>query len=184
MLPADHPPSTTDSPPWSILVIPTKDDPGKLLATREGRGPVPVVVWRLVHDRVDDDGRRLASVDLRGEWAFPGEYLGDIDFREGAPIHSWRHVHALPLRWGAELVPEGWDRARRVWWNWSGFHPPEKAIRQIGDAMCDLFDPGVLDILALARALELCGLVEKIVLLEREGDRLVERMTSSSSGGK
>jgi hypothetical protein len=83
--------------------------------------------------------------------------------------HVW-HRAALPLWWDGALVPEGWDRARRV----------EETVQRSGEVL----EPWPLDpmrrggaryVQLLARALVTAGLASRVVLLDRVDGRLVER---------
>lgn len=87
-------------------------------------------------------------------------------------IFHGRVDDALPVWWDGALVPEGWDRARRVAWDRSGFPegPELAATLDSAEVMC----PGWEAVLRLARALEAAGLC-RLVLLDLVDGRHVER---------
>lgn len=75
----------------AVLVVPAEGDPGGLL--REGScGPIPAMVANY------------------GSWGLAGQ--GPRDWYITSTV--WVGAVALPLWWDGALVPEGWDRARRV----------------------------------------------------------------------
>lgn len=123
----------------AVLVVPAEGDPGGLLA--EG----PCYAWP-------------PRVGRANEWTpMTWDEQGAYD------------EEALPLGWDGELVPEGWDRARRVarevpddylggeaWFAAQDAHPDFDAVK------------------SLAAALMAAGLASRVVRLARVDGRLVE----------
>lgn len=71
------------------------------------------------------------------------------------------------MSWDGELVPEGWDRARRVLW----YGTPDRADRW------DLwreFEVDPAHLIAFGEALVRLGLASRVVRLARVDGRLVE----------
>ncbi len=74
--------------------------------------------------------------------------------------------NALPLWWDGALVPEGWDRLRRVWLASTGHTPLAIGHRSI--VTRDQAEMMALDVVRL-------GLATRVVRLARDADdRLVE----------
>ncbi len=118
--------------PHAIVIVPTE---AGVALRRAGRcGGTPPMVSR---------GRR-------GGW-----------FSGRSAEESWADAdeHGIPLVWDGELVPEGWDRARRV-----ADHLRVAMVSQ----------PFVDEIMKLARSLSSDGLC-RVVLLDLVGGALVER---------
>lgn len=100
----------------------------------------------------------------------------DGDSIDGIRLDRWgvehgRHAHgprtravfALPLVWDGAVVPDGWDRARRVAFR---THPAW--------GMLTVMDPDVQQVWMLARFLEKFGLC-RVVVLDLVDGALVER---------
>jgi len=77
------------------------------------------------------------------------------------PLAGWTAC-ALPLWWDGALVPEGWDRARRV-------HDRQS------NAFQESLNHHLDNVLGLGRALVALGFATRVVLLDRIYGRLVER---------
>lgn len=132
-----------------VLVVPADGDPGGLLA--EGRCsayprfPPACAYWRASHQT----------------WC-----------SGGGGHHSGA---ALPLWWDGALVPEGWDRARRVYLSWctSNGRTHEREPH-FGTAQAS--DPDWWEMVARVGAeLVRAGLASRVVRLTRdEAGRLVE----------
>ncbi len=121
--------------PHAILLVPTEDGASLLALGRLGQRPPCLVSYP------------KRGPDTQPPWspyAIPTMDMG------------YGRVLALPLWWDGELVPEGWDRARR-------------ACAEIHD-----FRPLCSDVLVLARFLASAGLC-RVVLLDLVGGALVER---------
>lgn len=126
--------------PTAVLLVPTEAGAALRLTGRCGSSPP------MAHR-----SRRDGSWSSRGDWC---------DTEESA----------LPLRWDGALVPEGWDRARRVAWgalDW--FNESEHAARAAAQ-----LSPDAAKVLALVRAMERGGLC-RVVLLDLVDGRLAER---------
>lgn len=127
----------------AVLVIPASGDPGGL--TARGRcGAVNPCVWRFDTDWTGDEDN--------DSWGINPDEL------------------ALPLWWDGALVPEGWDRARRVWWT---IH--ERESWWIGSAGPPY--PELTQVLFLAASLTRSGdppRASRVVRLARVDGRLVE----------
>jgi hypothetical protein len=135
----------------AVLVVPAEGDPGGLLA-RGGCEARPPLVHRRIALITDP-----AYTWLNG-WRTQGSIASDVE-------------SALPLWWDGALVPEGWDRARRVYAASCADHPDV-----IADRAYDTPSPGMQRLLALADMLVSHGLVaSRVVRLTRDADgRLVE----------
>jgi hypothetical protein len=122
----------------AVLVVPAEKDPAGLLA--EGRcGWPPAVAWT---DHQPDG------------WHWR--------------VGNTRKGHALPLWWDGALVPEGWDRARRAWFN-------SVAVSHDAEAVYEMFDPTLELMLPLADSLVGTGLASRVARLTRDAEgRLVE----------
>lgn len=144
--------------PWGIVVVPAEGDPGGLL----------------------DDGAcfsspPMARLNRRFEPAAPRDgmvYRWMAGGREAycamantqnrmRPLSDGRF--GLPIWWDGKLVPEGWDRLRRVAY---GLHPAW--------IMPTIMEPDTHQALMVARFLtKTAG--ARVVLLDRVEGRLVER---------
>jgi hypothetical protein len=124
----------------AVLVVPADGDPGGLLAMGKlGQRP-PCVI---------DYGR---STDGWQPYAIPTMTTGTGTL-------------ALPLWWDGALVPEGWDRARRVWFHTPGRTPLDQGHRfEVSLAQAEMVG---LDLVRL-------GLASRVVRLARVDGRLVE----------
>lgn len=97
---------------------------------------------------------------------------------------TWKIGHpgpllgALPLWWDGALVPEGWDRARRVLASWlESSHNTIPALAAVCRAM-GMNTPDRTLTLILAVGLWRAGPADRIVILGRSEDgRLVERVS-------
>lgn len=132
------------SEPWGIVVVAT--EAGMPLVLAGLCGARPPLVW-------------LAD--------------GEPGWGRWANVIAGRKIptgEGLPLRWDGALVPEGWDRARRVWWD------RPRGVRVDVDAAraASLAFPAVEDVVRLARALESAGLC-RVVLLDLVDGAVVER---------
>ena len=130
----------------AVLVVPTEGDPGGLLAA--GRcGAAPPEAYNV------QDVRRSASA----RW--------ELD----RPLGTSLWAYALPLWWDGALVPEGWDRARRVYgrcgWDPRGYDP---------DCQMGIADPALGGALSIAEGLVACERASRVVRLARVDGRLVE----------
>lgn len=133
--------------PWGIVLVPAEGDPGGLLAAHRLRLP---------------PGPQAAVSVTRS--AIPPEVYG-----WNASSIVW--PHALALWWDGALVPEGWDRARRVY---------REAIRASGGTPVGA---ARLDYPSWARVAEYASwmvlwhppLASRVVLLDLVDGRLVER---------
>lgn len=129
----------------------------------------PVAV--LVVPAKGDPGGLLAAGRC-GTWPPASVCLGDEGWRVGI-------ARALPLWWDGALVPEGWDRARRVWFGSDAPGRPDIGDDPLYDDLLDavsiIFEPELEHVLALARSLTDIGRAFRVVLLDRVGGRLVER---------
>lgn len=86
-----------------------------------------------------------------GKW-----YPADPEYRHSIPEPD--EVQALPLWWAGALVPEGWDRARRVAF---ATHPAWM--------MTTIMEPDMQQLLMVARFLEKHRLCRVVVLDLHEG---------------
>lgn len=105
-------------------------------------------------------GARPPSVGLyaSGWWRWPGsEECGKI------------HYTALPLWWGGALVPEGWDRARRIYLMEGG-----SLLSHPASLVFDVFKPTICDTEVLAEGLVWRGCAARVVRLASVDGRLVE----------
>lgn len=118
--------------PYAILAVPVAGDPGGLLRV----GP---------------------SLQLLGP---------DIAVTRCAhpPRIIWHgsRSDALPLWWAGALVPEGWDRARRVAFDAAGFTGGPGLAATLDSV--EVMHPGWEAVLRLARAMESAGLCRVVVL--------------------
>lgn len=128
--------------PVAVLVVPAEGDPGGLLAPGRCGAYAPSVF-------------RCSC----GRW----DHAGCASFATGTP------TRALPLWWDDALVPEGWDRARRVIeaQGWSARSTMPQWTWQM--------TPGLAGVLVLAEDMVARGLASRAVLLGRVDGRLVER---------
>jgi hypothetical protein len=129
----------------AVLVVPAEGDPGGLLAS--GRFPS----WPPTAIRVE--------TPIGATWV--ATVSNDFDPDD---------VRALVLWWDGALVPEGWDRARRVY-EATGWDTPEF------DPLCALArpDPDLALLVSIAEGLVRQGLASRVVRLARDADdRLVE----------
>ncbi len=128
------------SDPIAVLVVPVDGDIGGLLAVGRCGARAPCCT-RL--RSFGDEPERWAAGRMVG---YPGEIV------------------ALPLWWDGALVPEGWDRARRV-------------LDARGDAWVGryLFAPTLSNVIIGAQAFVYNGLAARVVLLDLVDGRLVER---------
>lgn len=132
--------------PHAVLVVPAEGDPGGLLAAGPC-GSAPPAVYR-----------------IPGEDWQPG--LAPKPDRPPPKILRF----ALPLWWDGALVPEGWDRARRVYGVSCADYPDV-----IADRAYDTPLPGMQRLQALADMLVSHGLVaSRVVRLALVDGRLVE----------
>jgi hypothetical protein len=131
----------------AVLVIPAGGDPGGLLAA--GRcGGTPACVYECCPPR----GPAEPLTWTVGWWNVAG-------------THS---VNALPLWWDGALVPEGWDRARRVFYAHGPAHDVESIKRGPGT------NPPLSFVEEVAPWFVECGLASRVVRLARVDGRLVE----------
>lgn len=148
--------------PHAILLVPTEAG-AALLADGVCGGRPPIVSrW--------PDGVSIAGLRL-DTWAI----------KPARSVVGLEETSAVVLWWAGELVPEGWDRARRVWhetgeteillkWDWDD----EDVDRdELLDA-ANNFWPLAEQVLVLARALAFDGLC-RVVLLDLVDGALVER---------
>ena len=151
--------------PVAVLVIPAPGDPGGLLAETSlgARAPIAMAL-RLNADR---------HVDMRAplRWLAWHEVPESLVAGTNEEIlHALNAERALPLWWDGALVPEGWDRARRVITaqGWTAFDAlPTRA-------WC--MEPRhPLDVLLLAEDLVTRGRASRVVMLDLVDGRLVER---------
>lgn len=153
----------------AVLVIPSEGDPGGLLT--EGRKPG--AGWRQ-YEETDPLGwfPDPPWPNIAAYWSSTPPAVG-----LGAPsdhVHTW----ALPLWWDGALVPEGWDRARRVVAGSMSHH-----AREVFAPILHAFAPSEIDgdhregwelCLWLAVELVRAGLAGRVVRLARVVGRLVE----------
>jgi hypothetical protein len=135
----------------AVCVVPADGDPGGLLAAgRCGSGePNPTVPV-------------LAPACC---WLTAGPYPV---WRAGNPAPWAWVVRALPLWWDGALVPEGWDRARRVFYAHGPAHDVESIKRGPGT------NPPLSFVEEVAPWFVECGLASRVVRLARVDGRLVE----------
>lgn len=127
---------------WGVVLVPTVEGRA-LLADAPCGGRPPAVRWM---PRMDGG---------RGRWIEPAAS------RAGGP----GSVIALPLWWNHVLVPDGWDRARRVWAAWDGQQRPFASLDpEYARAPARFWWPCLEEVLAVARALESAGLCRVAVL--------------------
>ena len=146
----------------AVLVVAAEGDPGGLLAP--GRcGAQPPMVHRAVRELYTGTDLTWERLQL-GDWST----LGSV----GASTES-----ALPLWWDGQLVPEGWDRARRVLWTRGRhIHPAHHyVVHAIEVESLDLETEGA-STSAQWLAVELVrqGFGSRVVRLARADGRLVE----------
>lgn len=84
----------------------------------------------------------------------------------------WLATHALILWWDGNLMPEGWDRARRVWFAASVDLSDDKAIAEA--AIFEVLTPPLGGAIRIAESLATAGLASRVVRLARVDGRLVE----------
>ena len=141
----------------AVLVVPAEDDPGGLL--RYGAlGARPPVAHRFRHRDV-------------GVWEH-----SVVDGLVLARPELWRSQElALPLWWDGALVPEGWDRLRRVSlgvsardWTRAGISLTERLGGEASPR------PHWAVMVRLAEGLVPIGIASRIVRLARVDGRLVE----------
>lgn len=127
----------------AVLVVPAAGDPGGLLAVRDPwyTFPPPTVTWSEVR------GWRIGR---------------DVTNPMRVVMPHW----ALPLWWDGALVPEGWDRARRII---DSAPLPGAAMDFVHD-----FHPDVVMTEAIADWLVQASLAARVVRLARVDGRLVE----------
>lgn len=144
-------------PPVAVLVVPAAGDRGGLLTP----GPCGAMLpWA---QQVRVSGPSYTGL----VWAAGSRW----------PPEDPRHVGVLPLWWDDALVPEGWDRARRVLANRMRSFLPSDWSGGAG-ALLDA-SPGtesILDTALMGRLLFELGLASGVVLLDRVDGRLVERV--------
>ena len=135
--------------PHAILLVPTEDGASLLALGRLGQRPPCLVSYP------------KRGPDTQPPWspyAIPTMDMG------------YGRVLALPLRWDGELVPEGWDRARRACADLPrGQRPTGPVLMWLHD-----FRPLCSDVVVLAQFLASAGLC-RVVLLDLVDGVLVER---------
>lgn len=115
-----------------MLVVPAKGDPGGLLAEGVCNALPPL------------------AVDMGGWWSAVGD-VADRDWDDAE--------YALPLWWDGALVPEGWDRLRRV-------------LARLGRASTYLGIESLSDVADVVRAAEYAvaaGVGSRVVLVDADG---------------
>lgn len=132
----------------AVLVVPAEGDPGGVLAEGACNAFPPCV--GLPGDECSDSDHLAKGFDLQCPEC-------------GSP---WDHP-ALPLWWDGALVPEGWDRARRM------LVRPRCTVQPETGWLHD-FHPFVNRVAAIAHALVRAGFASRVVCLARVDGRLVE----------
>jgi hypothetical protein len=79
-------------------------------------------------------------------------------------------IHQVGLRvWWGDLVPDGWDRLRRVLWD------EGPVLDEDGDRLIRLFEPSFEECLWVANQVHACDAAREVVVLTRDQQgRLVE----------
>ena len=126
----------------AVLVVPAERDPGELLRTRRPwyTFPPPTVT-------LGPNGWRIGR---------------DVTDPMRVVMPHW----ALPLWWDGALVPEGWDRARRV------AHKVDLTERMRIEA----WNPTIEEVIRFADLLVKVSLAPRVVRLARVDGRLVEAL--------
>jgi hypothetical protein len=136
----------------AVLVVPAAGDPGGLLAAGPCGGVPPRVL-----------SGHTCAYGSHQEWQTPD----DLDGRD---CYMCRHpLFALPLWWDGALVPEGWDRARRVYLTACRGNP-----RAVHYGTAEVRDPDLYELVGVADELVHADLASRVVRLARVDGRLVE----------
>lgn len=152
----------------ALVFVPSAGDPGKLLA--RGRGGALGAPARVSY--CQKQAIRLLWDDDLG---LSSEYGPDPDSKPEWKLGSISPALAVgvPVWWAGDLVPEGWDRVRRV--VVTGPHPGARALRLVGH-----WSPNLSELFAVGEELVRMGYVERIVRLrQNEVDGGLDEITSS-----
>ena len=160
----------------AVLVAPASDRPpdgeapglGEALLAPGRCGAMPPIMVRvdLTRSVIAPDSTLGFLFEATGESEWQVWEYGDV-WQEGYP-------RALPLWWDGALVPEGWDRARRVLWESpASIHPAHRGA--VHAFTPESGDPSGAEWLACE--LVRWGLASRVFRLARRRGRLVEVTT-------
>jgi hypothetical protein len=138
--------------PWGVLVVPVAGDPGGLTTPGRCNARPPMAT-----------SSHTCGYLSHREWTIEPEPRA---------CYMCRHpMEALTLWWDGALVPEGWDRARRVIWNRLGWAWDDEMV-----ALLSEMEPTVAQAITVAGWLVVPGgPASRVVLLDLTDGRLVER---------
>lgn len=167
----------------AVLVVPADGDPGGLLAVGGCHATPPTAYRQAITPVCAECGSscRWSSAPTeqsdsmwvcREEWRHNGIRFTSWDpwksqgysYRPAEPTEE----RALPLWWDGALVPEGWDRARRVFYANAAEHLVAEVKRGPGT------NPPLHFVLHFSLHLADAGLASRVVRLARVDGRLVE----------